>query len=77
MAPVRAAGADVKEIQTQLGHRSPMITLSIYTHLLEDAFDSVRKRLDTDHRELVRPTSGPNVVEIAPRGREQSSDQGV
>jgi len=25
---MRAAGADVKEIQTQLGHRSPMITLT-------------------------------------------------
>lgn len=74
---MRAAGADVKEIQVQLGHRSPMVTLSIYTHLFEDAFDSVMDRLDTDHRELVRPRSGPNVVELSRQGREQSSDQGV
>lgn len=76
-AAAEDAGADIKEIQTQLGHRSPMVTLSIYTHLFEDAFDSVMDRLDTDHRELVRSKSGSNVVEITPRGWEQSSDQGV
>jgi hypothetical protein len=74
---MRAAGADVKEIQTQLGHRSPMITLSIYTHLFEDAFDSVMDRLDTAHRDLVRPTSGPNVVELPEQRPSQASDQGV
>lgn len=67
---MRAAGADVKEIQVQLGHRSPMVTLSIYTHLFEDAFDCVMDRLDTDHRELVRPKSGPNVVELPRQGLE-------
>lgn len=35
-----------------------MITLSIYTHLFEDAFDSVMDRLDAAHRELVRPKGG-------------------
>jgi integrase len=50
---MRAEGADVKAIQTQLGHHSPMITLSIYTHLFEDAFDSVMDRLDAAHRDLV------------------------
>lgn len=74
---VRAAGADVKEIQTRLGHRSPMITLSSYTHLFEDAFDSVMDRLDADHRELVRPKSGPKVVEISKQRPLQASDQGV
>ncbi len=39
----------------QLGDCSLMVTLSFYTHLFEDAFDSVMDRLDTDHRELVRP----------------------
>lgn len=74
---MRAAGADVKEIQTQLGHRSPMITLSIYTHLFEDAFDPVMDRLDADHHELVRPKSGPNVVELSEKKPQQTSDQGV
>ena len=54
-----------------------MVTLSIYTYLFEDAFDSVMDRLDTDHRELVRPNSGPDVVELSQQSREQSTDQGV
>lgn len=74
---MRAAGADVKEIQTQLGHRSPMITLSIYTHLFEDAFDSVMDRLDAAHRDLVRPNRGPNVAEFPEQSRSQASDQEV
>jgi site-specific recombinase XerC len=65
---------DIKEIQIQLGHRSPMVTLSIYTHLFEDAFDSVMDRLDTDHREVVRPNSGPNVVELPEQRPSQVSD---
>jgi integrase len=74
---MRAAGADVKEIQAQLGHRSPVVTLSVYTHLFEDAYDSVMDRLDTDHRDLVRPKSGPNVVELPEQRLSQASDQGV
>jgi hypothetical protein len=61
---MRAAGADMEETQTELGHRSAMVTLSIHTRLFEDAFESVMDRLDTDRRELVRPKSGPNVVEL-------------
>lgn len=67
----------MKETQTQLGHRSPMITLSIYTHLFEDAFDYVMDRLDAAHRNLVRPKSGPNVVELPEQRPSQASDQGV
>lgn len=74
---MRAAGADVKQIQVQLGHRSPVVTLSVYTHLFEDAYESVMDRLDTEHRELVRPRSGPEVIEISQPGRSQASDQGV
>jgi len=74
---MRAAGADVKQIQVQLGHRSPVVTLSVYTHLFEDAYESVMDRLDTEHRELVRPGSGPEVIEISPPSRSQASDQGV
>jgi integrase len=74
---MRAAGADVKEIQSQLGHRSPVVTLSVYTHLFEDAYDSVMDRLDADYRDLVRPKSGPNVVELSEQRPSQASDQGV
>jgi integrase len=74
---MRAAGADVKQIQAQLGHRSPVVTLSVYTHLFEDAYDSVMDRLDDDHHNLVRPKSGPNVVELPSPKPEQASDQGV
>ena len=46
---MRAARDDVKEIQMPLEHRSPMVTLSIYTRLFEGAFDCVMDRRDTDH----------------------------
>jgi hypothetical protein len=74
---MRAAGADVKQIQAQLGHRSPVVTLSVYTHLFEDAYESVMDCLDTEYRELLRPTSGPEVIEISQPGGSQVSDQGV
>ena len=54
-----------------------MVTLSVYTHLFEDAYDSVIDRLDDTHRDLVRPKSGPNVVELSKRKPSQPSDQGV
>ena len=47
---MRAAGADVKEIQQHLGHLSPVVTLSVYTHLFEGALDPVMERLDDEHR---------------------------
>ncbi len=53
-----------------------MITLSIYTHLFGDAFDPVMDRLDAAHRYLVRPKSGPNVVELPEQRPSQASDQG-
>jgi len=34
-------------------------------------------RLDAAHRELVRPNSGPNVVELPEQRPFQDSDQGV
>lgn len=54
-----------------------MVTLSVYTHLFEDAYDSVMDRLDADYRDLVRPKSGPNVVELSEQRPSQASDQGV
>ena len=52
---MRAAGANVKEIQQQLGHLSPVVTLSVYTHLFEGALDPVMERLDDEHRRLMSP----------------------
>ncbi len=74
---MRAAGADVKEIQAQLGHRSPVVTLSVYTHLFEDAYDSVMDRLDTDHRDLVRPQERPKGCRASRTEVGKVSDQGV
>jgi hypothetical protein len=51
--------------------------VSVYTHLFEDAYDSVMDRLDPDHRDLVPPKSGPTVVELSERKSSQASDQGV
>ncbi len=39
---MRAAGADVKAIQQQLGHRNASVTLDTYTHLFEGDLDEVR-----------------------------------
>jgi integrase len=74
---MRAAGADVSQIQAQLGHRSPVVTLSVYTHLFEDAFDPVMDALDDQHRRLPRTTGGPDVVPLDPDRRESGFDQGV
>ena len=43
---MRAAGADVKAIQQQLGHRNASVTLDTYTHLFEGDLDEVMERLD-------------------------------
>jgi hypothetical protein len=48
----------VKEIQGAAWTPAPVVTLSVYTHLFEDAYESVMDRLDTEHCELVRPRSG-------------------
>lgn len=68
---MRAAGADVKSIQEQLGHRSPAITMNVYVHLFEGAYDPVMDRLDAAHRELMRLTSGPNVVSMQAQKRKK------
>lgn len=43
---MRAAGADVKAIQQQLGHRSASVTLDTYTHLFEGDLATIMERLD-------------------------------
>lgn len=42
-----AAGADVKVVQTMLGHKSAAMTLDVYGHLWPDRLDEVADVLDT------------------------------
>ena len=41
-----SAGASVVGVQTMLGHATPAITLSVYTHLFPDDLQSVAAKLD-------------------------------
>ena len=52
---MRAAGADVKSIQQQLGHRSATVTLNTYTHLFEGDLDDVMDRLEAYSATKSRP----------------------
>lgn len=40
------AGESVAVVQARLGHASPMVTLSVYTHLWEDAADTTRAAVE-------------------------------
>ena len=51
---MRAAGADVVAISSQLGHRSPVVTLGVYTHLFEDVFEHMPEHLAEQQRECVQ-----------------------
>jgi Phage integrase family len=61
------AGASVKMIQTQLGHRDPALTLRVYQHLFEDDLDGLGDRLDEQfgesHAKPGRPGDGLVVFE--------------
>ncbi len=52
---MRAAGADVKAIQQQLGHQTATVTLNTYTHLFEGDLDEVMDRLDAFSATKSRP----------------------
>lgn len=52
---MRAAGADVKAIQQQLGHRNASVTLNTYTHLFEGDLDDVMERLEVASATKSRP----------------------
>ncbi|WP_329315443.1 tyrosine-type recombinase/integrase [Streptomyces sp. NBC_01262] len=43
-----ASGADVKVVQTMLGHKSAVMTLDLYGHLFPDRLDEVADRLDRE-----------------------------
>lgn len=41
-----SAGASVVTVQKLLGHRSPMTTMNVYSHMLPDYFDNLAKAMD-------------------------------
>jgi integrase len=41
-----ASGADVRTVAGALGHSSPVVTLSVYSHLFDDRLDDVAERID-------------------------------
>lgn len=48
-----AAGANVKVVQTMLGHKSATMTLDLYGHLFPDQLDEVADALDAAHESAV------------------------
>jgi len=67
---MRAAGADVKAIQQQLGHRNATVTLNIYTHLFEGDLDEVMDRLDAHFATESRPERVlGEVIDLPHRGK--------
>jgi hypothetical protein len=64
---MRAAGADVKSIQQQLGHRNATVTLNTYTHLFEGDLSEVMDRLEVHSATESRPERVLGVVVPLPR----------
>ena len=48
-----ASGANVKTVQSQLGHKTATMTLDLYGHLFPDDLDDVADKMD----ELVMPSA--------------------
>ncbi|MFD0429007.1 tyrosine-type recombinase/integrase [Streptomyces zhihengii] len=66
-----ASGADVKVVQTMLGHKSAAMTLDTYGHLFPDRLDEVADRLD---RERARRAGLRDVVTVLTRYAESKED---
>ncbi|WP_457029737.1 tyrosine-type recombinase/integrase [Kitasatospora sp. P5_F3] len=49
-----ASGADVKVVQTMLGHKTATLTLDTYGHLWPDRLDEVSDRLDTQRTKVLK-----------------------
>src|SRR4051812_2508887 len=65
-----ASGANVKAVQSMLGHASAAMTLDRYSHLFDDALDAVADRMDQARQRTVVPPSCPQdvVVSLAREG---------
>lgn len=64
-----AAGANVKAVQSMLGHASAAMTLDRYSHLFDDALDVVADRMDEARQRTVVPPSCPQDV-VVPLARD-------
>lgn len=65
-------GENIKNIQTQLGHASPTITLNIYAHLLKDRNPEAAHRLEntifgtTGHKMVTKSKKGLRPLTVTP-----------
>ena len=67
-----ASGANLKVVQTMLGHKSATLTLDRYGHLFGDDLDALADRLDSAARAAaapLRPRRRGNVVPLRAAGR--------
>jgi hypothetical protein len=79
-----ASGADVKVVQTMLGHASATMTLDTYGHLFEDRLDEVAAAMDAARaaERAKRPSparsvaqDGSAVAQVLPEGQEPRNDE--
>jgi integrase len=67
------AGANVKVVQSMMGHASATMTWDLYGHLYDDDLDSVAERLDSVHAEFQRKSCGQS----ADSSRDEDKTGGV
>ncbi|GAA2184679.1 site-specific integrase [Brooklawnia cerclae] len=60
-----ASGADVKVVQTMLGHKSATMTLDLYGHLFGDRLDVVADAMDVARTEALSKPRVGNVLKLA------------
>ena len=60
-----ASGANVKAVQSMLGHASAAMTLDRYSHVFDDVLDAVADRLDEARQRTVVPPSRPEGTVLA------------
>jgi hypothetical protein len=75
-----AAGANVKVVQTMLGHKSATMTLDLYGHLMADQLDQVADAMDAartsfqDHADFLRTRA---VISDLDGARQRAGGQGI
>ena len=71
-----ASGADVKVVQTMLGHKSATMTLDLYGHLFGDQLDQVADAMDAarssvqDHADFCGLDRSSVILKMLARGLE-------
>ena len=67
-----SSGANVKAVQSMLGHASAAMTLDRYSHLFDDVLETVADRLDDARQRTLVPPSCPQGV-VTPLMRESTA----